>query len=499
MKNRKKHLSILLALAMAFVLLPAAAFADDALPVPVEESSIVWDSEAGTLTMPGTAGQEYVAIEYNDGELDWSEAVEPDENGSVQFTGIEKNCTYDIFTRIKGAEGAAMTLVYTYESGGSQEPDPAEEEGLQEPKWLSQMPEYPEEGDAKNVAVNFLGNEAQEYTICEKGETPDWGTDDPIVLPDENGTVAFGGLTPATAYTIYTRAAGTESPVVSSDVVTILCGSEAVCDAYEVGRVLTVTPVPADAKVSYQWCWQIVTPIVAGEYEGMTRSDYVEIEGATAASYTMTEADLGKMLAVKFLVDGEEVHMAEDLGPVEAYGSDEYAIPFLDVPIRSYYREAVEWALENGITSGTTATTFGPAAPATRGQMVTFLWAAAGSPEPESTENPFADVTENDYFYKPVLWAVENGITAGVSADRFGPAQTVTRAQAVTFLYGAAGRPEAGSEPFEDVADSDWFAAPVAWAYNSGITSGVSAAAFGPDQLCVRSQIVTFLYINAQR
>ena len=178
MKNRKKHLSILLALAMAFVLLPAAAFADDALPVPVEESSIVWDSEAGTLTMPGTAGQEYVAIEYNDGELDWSEAVEPDENGSVQFTGIEKNCTYDIFTRIKGAEGAAMTLVYTYESGGSQEPDPAEEEGLQEPKWLSQMPEYPEEGDAKNVAVNFLGNEAQEYTICEKGETPDWGTDD---------------------------------------------------------------------------------------------------------------------------------------------------------------------------------------------------------------------------------------------------------------------------------------------------------------------------------
>ncbi|MBQ4409571.1 MAG: hypothetical protein II831_02485, partial [Firmicutes bacterium] len=260
MKNRKKHLSILLALAMAFVLLPAAAFADDALPVPVEEASIVWDGEAGTLTMPGTAGQEYVAIEYNDGELDWSEAVEPDENGSVQFTGIEKNCTYDIFTRIKGAEGAAMTLVYTYESGGSQEPDPAQEEGLQEPKWFSQFPEYPEEGDAETVAVSFAGNEAQQYTVCEKGKTPDWGREDPIVLPDENGTVAFGGLTPATAYTIYTRAAGTESPVVSADVVTMLCGSEAFCDAYEVGRVLTVTPVPANAKVTYQWCRQIATP-----------------------------------------------------------------------------------------------------------------------------------------------------------------------------------------------------------------------------------------------
>ena len=130
--------------------------------------------------------------------------------------------------------------------------------------------------------------------------------------------------------------------------------------------------------------------------------------------------------------------------------------------------------------------------------MVTFLWAAAGSPEPESTEKLFTDVKESDYFYKPVLWAVEKGITAGVTADKFGPAQTVTRAQAVTFLYGAAGRPEAGSEPFEDVADTDWFAAPVAWAFNNGITSGTTKTTFGPEQLCVRSQIVTFLYGSVQ-
>ena len=499
MKNKKKHLSILLALAMAFVLLPAAAFADDALPVPVEEASIVWDGEAGTLTMPGTSGQEYAAVEYNDGVLDWTQAIEPDAEGNVQFTGIMKNNTYDIFTRIKGAEGAAMTLFYTHESDGSQEPDPAEGEGLEEPKWFSQMPEYPEEGDAETVAVTFAGNAEQEYVICEKGETPDWAADgDAIVRPDEDGAVGFDGLTPATVYTIYTRTAGTESPVVSADVVTMLCGPEAVCDAYEVGRVLTVTPVPANAKVTYQWCRQIATPIVAGEYEGMTRSDYFPIEGATAASYTMTEADLGKMLAVRFLAGGEEVHMAEDLGPVEAFGTDEDAFPFLDVPLNAYYRVAVEWATENGITGGTSKTTFGPAAPATRGQMVTFLWAAAGSPEPESTEKLFTDVKESDYFYKPVLWAVEKGITAGVTADKFGPAQTVTRAQAVTFLYGAAGRPEAGSEPFEDVADTDWFAAPVAWAFNNGITSGTTKTTFGPEQLCVRSQIVTFLYGSVQ-
>ena len=498
MKNRKKHLTILLVLAMALAMLPMGVFAEDALPVPVEEQSFTWDAEACTLTMPGTSGQEYAIAEYDGGTLDWADAIEPDESGNVQFAGLQADSSYTVLTRIKGAEGAAMTIFFNYGSG-SAGPDPAESEGPEEPKWFSQFPEYPEEGDAETVAVSFSGNAEQEYLICEKDQTPDWTNTDAIVLPDENGTVAFGGLTPATVYTIYTRAAGTESPVVSADVVTMLCGSEAFCDAYEVGRVLTVTPVPADAKVSYQWCRQIATPIVAGEYEGMTRNDYFPIEGATAATYTMTEADLGKMLAVKFLAGGEEIHMAEDFGPVEAFGTDESAFPFLDVPIKAYYRPAVEWAIENGITGGTSKTTFGPAAPATRGQMVTFLWAAAGSPEPESTENPFTDVKESDYFYKPVLWAVEKGITAGVSADRFGPAQTVTRAQAVTFLYGAAGRPEAGSEPFEDVADSDWFAAPVAWAYNSGITSGVSTAAFGPDQLCVRSQIVTFLYINAQR
>ncbi|MBQ1580044.1 MAG: hypothetical protein IIZ86_02815, partial [Firmicutes bacterium] len=194
MKNRKKHLSILLALALALAMLPLTVFAEDALPVPVEEASIVWDSEAGTLTMPGASGQEYAAIEYNDGVLDWTQAIEPDAEGNVQFTGIMKNNTYDIFTRIKGAEGAAMTLFYTHESDGSQEPDPAEGEGLEEPKWFSQVPEYPEEGDAETVTVSFAGNAEQEYVICEKGETPDWAADgDAIVRPDEDGAVGFDG------------------------------------------------------------------------------------------------------------------------------------------------------------------------------------------------------------------------------------------------------------------------------------------------------------------
>ena len=167
--------------------------------------------------------------------------------------------------------------------------------------------------------------------------------------------------------------------------------------------------------------------------------------------------------------------------------------PFTDVPENAYFRKPVEWALKNGITSGTTPTTFGPFDVTTRGQMITFLWIAKGSPEPTSTELPFKDVAESAYYYKPVLWAYENGITAGVSADEFAPDVSVTRAQAVTFLYGVAGRPAAGSEPFEDVADTDWFAAPVAWAYNNGITSGTSATMFSPDAACQRAQIITFM------
>ena len=167
--------------------------------------------------------------------------------------------------------------------------------------------------------------------------------------------------------------------------------------------------------------------------------------------------------------------------------------PFTDVPENAYYRKPVEWALANGITSGTTPTTFGPFDVTTRGQMITFLWIAKGSPEPTSAELPFKDVAEGAYYYKAVLWAYENGITAGVSADEFAPDQAVTRAQAVTFLYGVAGRPAAGSEPFEDVADTDWFAAPVAWAYNNGITSGTSATMFSPDAACQRAQIITFM------
>lgn len=171
------------------------------------------------------------------------------------------------------------------------------------------------------------------------------------------------------------------------------------------------------------------------------------------------------------------------------------AFPFTDVPEDAYYRKAVEWALAKGITGGISATEFGPEEPATRAQMITFLWVASGCPEPTISENPFQDVSEDDYFCKAVLWAYEKGITSGIGNGLFGSDQTVTRGQAAAFLYGVAGRPEAVREPFEDVNDGDYFQAAVAWAYGEGITSGTGAAVFSPDEPCLRCQISTFLYL----
>lgn len=168
--------------------------------------------------------------------------------------------------------------------------------------------------------------------------------------------------------------------------------------------------------------------------------------------------------------------------------------PFTDVPEDAYYSDAVQWAVENGITTGFTETSFGPNRSCTRAQMVTFLWRAAGSPAPASTNHVFQDVPEGAYYADAVLWAAEQGITGGTSAETFSPNATVTRAQTVTFLYRAAGSPAGADSGFADVAADAYYADAVAWAAAQGITSGTTAETFSPAQACTRAQIVTFLY-----
>ena len=173
-------------------------------------------------------------------------------------------------------------------------------------------------------------------------------------------------------------------------------------------------------------------------------------------------------------------------------------VEFTDVPQNAYYYDAVQWAVKNGVTDGIGNNNFGPSGKCTRAQTVTFLWRAAGSPEPTVLSNPFSDVKADSYYYKAVLWAVAEGITNGTGADTFSPDAIVSRAQTVTFLWRASGSQKAeGTSPFNDLAKDAYYANAVQWAVEHKITGGTGANTFSPSDSCIRAQIVTFLYRNA--
>ncbi len=188
-----------------------------------------------------------------------------------------------------------------------------------------------------------------------------------------------------------------------------------------------------------------------------------------------------------FTMPAGPVDVAARFAPLAETGS------FADVPADAYYAEAVRWAAENGITGGVGNGLFGPDRPCTRAQIVTFLWRAAGSPEP-TTMSSFTDVPADSYYAKAVAWAVENGITTGTGDGKFSPEAPCTRAQAVTFLARAKKALSTGTAAFTDVPADSYYAAAVAWAVETGVTQGVGEGIFAPNVLCTRAQIVTFLY-----
>ena len=167
---------------------------------------------------------------------------------------------------------------------------------------------------------------------------------------------------------------------------------------------------------------------------------------------------------------------------------------FYDVPNNAYFYEAVKWAVENGITTGVGNNLFAPEQPCTRAQIVTFLWRAAGSPEPKDAASGMTDVASGSYYEKAVAWAIENGITTGTTTTTFSPDATCTRAQAVTFLARALKAKAASAAEFSDVPTNSYFADAVAWAAANGVTEGIGGGLFGSDNDCTRGQIVTFLY-----
>ena len=239
----------------------------------------------------------------------------------------------------------------------------------------------------------------------------------------------------------------------------------------------------------------------------------VSTENAASGSIvTITvKPDSGYMLEDIIVIDsdGKELSLTNNgngeytftmpSGKVEikvTFAEDNSLNLFRDVPSDAYYFEAVRWAVANNVTNGTSATTFSPEEGCTRAQAVTFLWRIAGKPAPTESKNPFTDVKESEYYYNAVLWAVEKGITNGTSATTFSPDEDCTRAQAVTFLWRAAGKPAPteSKNPFTDVKESEYYYNAILWAVEKGITNGTSKTTFAPDDTCTRAQTVTFLF-----
>ena len=242
----------------------------------------------------------------------------------------------------------------------------------------------------------------------------------------------------------------------------------------------------------------------AGTNGSISPSGWTSVRDGRDQTFTITP-DKGYAVA-KVLVDGKSVgavksytfknvtkdHTIEAIF-MKSNGNPQTGV-FVDVAEGSYYEEAIDWAVEKGITNGVSSNMFAPNDPCTRAQIVTFLWRAAGSPAPNSMSS-FTDVPADAFYAKAVAWAVENGITSGTGEGKFSPNSTCTRAQAVTFLYRASGSPAvSGSAEFSDVATNAYYADAVAWAAKKGITTGIGGGLFGSDNDCTRGQIVTFLW-----
>ena len=221
-----------------------------------------------------------------------------------------------------------------------------------------------------------------------------------------------------------------------------------------------------------------VTPDKGYELDSLTVKD------ASGNKLKLTDKGNGKYT---FTMPGSKVTVSAE------FVEEQAASIFADVPADAYYAKAVEWAVKKGITNGKANGLFGSNDPCTRGQIVTFLWRAAGSPEPKAMSS-FSDVSADSYYAKAVAWAVENGITTGTGDGKFSPDATCTRAQSVTFLFRAIGKLVDSKAEFSDVLTDSYYANAVAWAVENGITNGIGDGLFGPDNSCTRAQIVTFLF-----
>lgn len=339
--------------------------------------------------------------------------------------------------------------------------------------------------DASNPPVNYQILWGACPVASQAAETQYTGVQSFLPIMDPSGTVYSGTLNnpiPGATVTLYYGGNGETADAANAYV-------------FDMTNYGQVNPQVSDALGNYAWnvpegWWQIVATY---EQDGKTytaKSEWLHV--------LPIQEGVGLNLNLP-TVDPDEPDEPDT--PHKPSGGTSTTTPsqptqtFRDVSKRSYYYDAVTWAVENGVTDGTGSNTFSPDKACTRAEIVTFLWRAAGKPAAKSRANPFTDVSSSAYYYDAVLWAVEAGITQGTSATTFNPDKTCSRAEAVTFLYRAAsGKASSGTVPFTDVPANAYYKDAVLWAVAENVTQGTGSSTFSPDKTCSRAEIVTFLY-----
>lgn len=303
------------------------------------------------------------------------------------------------------------------------------------------------------------------FTVDANGKTFDKNKN---IVAGSNTTVTVSGDTSPYTYTFDYTAPGVSGYLVNTSATSN--GSVSVSTRYaSAGATVTVT---ATSNAGYEL-------------------DTLTVTDQNGKEIKLTDKGSGKYI---FTMPASSVTVKASFRPVGSSVKN----PFTDVAEQDYFYQPVLWAVEKGITNGISATTFSPNGSCTRAQMVTFLWRANGSPKATGS-TPFTDVSAGAYYYDAALWAVEKGITNGTSASTFSPDAVLTRSQAVTFLYRAAGSPVVSGNSFDDVDSDAWYANAVIWAVSEGVTVGTGGNHFSPDAPCTRGQIVTFLYRNMEQ
>ena len=426
--------------------------------------------------LPADFVAEYTVTSGNTDLSEYNFAVE---NGKLRWTGEPAFGTYTLTITDKSGVYAPVSTSFELKTADIIAKYDASKKALV--KASDAITE--EQFDAYLKAISAVSVDGTSYAASDKGSVPIVKTDGVIDLTAQPFSKGEGA-----SYSLVVKATGyqdltfTVTTAKKSNSGSGSSSSGSSGSSYAVSAPSTkngdVTVSPKNASKGDR-VTVTVTPDKGYELDKLTVKD------ASGNKLKLTDKGNGKYT---FTMPGSKVTVSAE------FVEEQAASIFVDVPADAYYAKAVEWAVKKGITNGKANGLFGSNDPCTRGQIVTFLWRAAGSPAPKGTAAVPADVVPGSYCYDAVTWALENGVTNGLADGTFGVNSTCTRGQSVTFLYRAMGTAPTTVNGFTDVAAGDFYAEAVAWAVENGVTSGTSASAFSPNAGCTRTQIVTFLY-----